>query len=349
MSNILLNEIEMKGWKAEQLAKDIEMSKGMFSKIVNQTSTPELQNVLKVVRHVIPHKEKEYMEEYLLTLKSPDRIIEGVEYASTNRMFPEFKQLLEQMQNGGTKLKKYAEIYDTVYNFQNHLYSSEEFRQAIKTLNSKKRDEYENVLIDLLESYLYYGLNQYETVKFILKENHELLLSMENSYFIESLKVRSSQLLCHITLIVDVKSENCRKYCEVLKNTQVGSTYRAYGVFMAGLSYLFDNYEKSYNLLNEAARMYKSYGLFNNLKACNNKLEVLGAYWGKESSDISQYENEKDHGDRQFVYGKVGYDEDALLNALDLFDKRNDNFMKKITIKALQGFGSKYKFLELVS
>lgn len=346
MKNILKNEIEFnESIKQANIEKDLGMNKATVSNVVNQSTNAELHNVLKIVRYVIPEREREYMSEYLLTLDKPNKMIEAIEYTSTNRMFETFKVLLDKMKSSDKKkLKQYGEVYNLVYEFQMQQYDPYELRFKIRGLGTN-RDDHQNLLIDMLDSYIMYGMEQYKAVESTLVNTYDKLKQVKDSYLTESLSLRASQLLCHVSLIVNCDECNCRKYSDKLISSSIGNSYVGYGYFMKGMSYIYESYDQAISHFNEALSTYKESMLFSNVKATKDKINLLKLYWGKPVDIDATNEST---AESCLIRGILHNDSDLLKESCTIYLSKNDAWMSRVSKNILTNKGEDVTVLDMI-
>ncbi|MCA1021591.1 AimR family lysis-lysogeny pheromone receptor [Halobacillus litoralis] len=370
MSNLVLNEIEMKGWKAEVLAKEIGMPKGTFSKIVNQAATPELRNVLKVVRHIIPHKEKEYMEQYLPSLTTPDRIIEGIEYASTNRMFPQFQMLLDLMENGKSrKLKLYAVSYKLLYTFQKNYHAIDHtFYRNVVSVNKDVLDDEQGMMVDIAEAYFHYKNKDYKTFCVIAQSIKEQIQNIKEGYFKESVTVRLHQMLANVNLLYKCDYDQAVECAEILITSSIGKTYTAYGYYVKAMAALSSNYNEAQKNIDLAIKNYKQASHFDAVKTMKRKMIQIKSFWNKpieETDDYSKVYKNLSNGavkeqmvqlsktaitdpcEKIYIQGVLKGDDTLLLAAMTNYVKEGNYFHSLFPKQALLNRGKSVEAVEL--
>jgi tetratricopeptide (TPR) repeat protein len=308
--------IELKGLKKIDIAKQIGVTPTAITKVLKGKATFEL--ILEFLKAVEP-------DHYLELLTKDDNLLkintknwrDTLEFASTNRLLDLQEKLVEKALNSDNpEDKEWGLTYKVLLTFQDEKRSFDYdlYEQCKKVV---KKEEM-SALLMLLEIYIHYKEGRYNILNDLLRNIHNLIIDLKNSYFKRSMYARILEPLTHISLRVENDIEKAYQYSRQLVESNIGYTYTAFGYYNLALCLIKNDINQSLNYFEKSAELYKK---ANKITAFNEVLETtefVKSYFNK----LKNVEAVKFPLAKSVCYWNVG-ENDLALEEIKKIDNEN--------------------------
>ncbi|MYL34856.1 hypothetical protein GLW05_14775 [Pontibacillus yanchengensis] len=258
------------------------------------SNEPALFSVLQQLSKKYDEKTTIFLtKEFCLNCQSEENQRVGMEFLYMNGFQEELKALINiNKEHSSQRNKEWGEVYEFIFDRRKNRKFSGELLN-LRKFNSDSNDPSLDCLLIFLNIYAHYEKYDYELLKKYKDILTEKLLNIDNTLLRIYFQIRENEVLFHYHWrrnelgiaktyahnIID-NTYNQEKRCEILLNLAV--------------VYMFDDYEKSIKLLNEAKKIASDYTLDYYLESIDNQtkpfiLLVNGIFEGISTTDLSEY------------------------------------------------------------
>lgn len=368
MRQVLLNQMELKNINKSELAKKVGCSNGLLTKFFTQQKPIDFEVVLNIIRYLLPEKETELIMQYCSEISKPDHFKTAFEYLSTNRMLDALKSLLFKAQSiKNHELQEWIQVYNVMHDWQlnNTPSNRNKMLEDIEKLNTN--NQLLKPLITIMESYYYFYIHEYKVMKIFADKALNVLNNLKNDYLKKSFRARIDQMMAYVQLKVNCDEEKARKHSGKLIEANVGQPYTAFGYYIIGLSYFYNDVDQCQRHLEQSIKIYKEIGQVNHVQAIQNKLNLALNYWNVSKTTDGKYDkvkqaiavNDSDslneiYSDNlespEYLYFKGLMDNnfETLMMSLVGYVDQSDNFFANLPKQALKSLGYSEKMLDKV-
>lgn len=360
MVQFLENEIDRKGLKKSYIAKQIGVSPALLTKFFNHNEC-ELDKVFLLIDYLSEDNSEELKSSYIKSyVTSPRNILISLEYANMFNNLDLFTYLIDKHSDNKNREVQEMIRLQKIYMKMNDEFNCYDLLEQIKRVSTSTilTSLFKNILI----CYCYNRNKNHNIIQEYLDEVKVLVNQMEDCFLKQSYSIRYYQLLGHIELRSNVNCIKAREIGNYLVDHSLNDKIKAYGYYLIGLSYIFDDLEKcEVNLLN-SAQIYKDYNRLSDEKVVRNKLSIILAinerftmldskyaqalYQIKTQNEVSvDLINDQD-GFALFSLGILNKDFNLLMKSLLSFKKAGDNLFGIFVKKELEKQGYSYSFID---
>lgn len=281
LKQMILNVIDNnpRGY-AEELAEEINYSSGSALKKVLKDENKEFdkfKGLVNLVEFIWKNDSVEMMVQYSSTVdpnKKTARIF--LEYLANNRQFEALNNLIDKMDACSNKESiEWARIYRMQYKYE-QAHTTEEFETLLKQINHIHVTIAElKVYKKMLMNYCFDQLKDYNMVKMLSKDLKSEIEVIENEYLKEMYTLRSNEIMSYNYLRVLNNPEAARNCTDIIINSNVKTSYKAYANYIKGLSYLFTSHDKAITYLTESKSLYQSVNREHDVNELNEEIEFV--------------------------------------------------------------------------
>lgn len=360
MFDILYLQMDKLGLSQRSLASKTNVSLSLVNKFLKDKRPIRFDYVLKIVKFLLPEKEKEIMLNYCLISENRNLRL-ALEYTSINREFKTMKMLLDKAMNDkNTSVREWGKIYDLVYkcqtaevNYKSSLVDTSIIRRQNTNVKELK------IILLILEIYSFYFKNDITRIYQLAKELETEVEEITESYIKSTYSTRIFELLAHAELKFNNNITKAIEYCNLILKENVSEWYNATAFFVKGLANYYDNFEQCIYNLTLCKEIYEKANRIEWVENIEVTIEQVYLFWGKEihfkhkiNNDVflllnNQIEpekllmqiNENNKGFILYYMGKMTKDVTALYQSLVYYTKIGDLFRARMPRKELLELG----------
>ncbi|MEK5394061.1 AimR family lysis-lysogeny pheromone receptor [Margalitia sp. FSL K6-0131] len=197
----------------------------------------------------------EIMKDYKKRIHRPNNLKMLLEFADE---YQEYDFLLEVIQTSlrakNDKLKAIATVYELIYKRNTKAIRSEEIRSQLSMLKHGQPKE-ANILLWILEAYIFYDLRDYHLLKYNLEVLDEILPEANDDYVLKRYHLRKNELKMRYLLNCN-KLQECRGIANHIINTTDNVRLVAHSLYTIGLSFMFESFSKCREFLGRSQKLY---------------------------------------------------------------------------------------------
>lgn len=346
-----------------ELARAIGCTAKQISKFFNYGTDLSFQLWLLSVRHLRPESESEVVEqlaEAWMEGGSPSNLQSLMEYASTTRNLDLLERLIVSQEDAPKKVRKQAELYRMVLDFQRRDYSSDDL---LAQLDYFRPHSVENsVLAKILRAMVNYCDDDFRAMFRTAQQAEREVSDIKNEFIRESYMARISEILSKGYLYLRNDVRKARFYGNVVLNARfLSPAFKAHTLHLLGTSYIFEDCAESLRLFGEYADALDAGGRHELAQSVRERDEFFTrVLWTQEvSAEDSTDPLELMHyyakaGDKEaveklyeqvpqddpfalFHVGTVRNDPDMLIRSMAKFVEQGNKFLTELPRRALQG------------
>lgn len=269
----LENEIDRKGLKKSYIAKQIGVSPALLTKFFNHNEC-ELDKVFLLIDYLSEDNSEELKSSYIKSyVTSPRNILISLEYANMFNNLDLFTYLIDKHSDNKNREVQEMIRLQKIYMKMNDEFNCYDLLEQIKRVSTSTilTSLFKNILI----CYCYNRNKNHNIIQEYLDEVKVLVNQMEDCFLKQSYSIRYYQLLGHIELRSNVNCIKAREIGNYLVDHSLNDKIKAYGYYLIGLSYIFDDLEKCQKFMLKSIEIYDEYGKINDAKIILNKLSIV--------------------------------------------------------------------------
>ncbi|MCU7667285.1 AimR family lysis-lysogeny pheromone receptor [Bacillus thuringiensis] len=314
MDTVIKKILEKQNINANELAKRINITPGTLSKFLNKKVEIGFSTILSIIMELIPEEELELMDRYARVCEKPENIRMCMEYAARHQMTGLLRFLVgkaKKMKNYQTvELSKVYELYEKVANGE-FLGNSPELGVSFKITYEESA-----ILFRIMFIYNMYIHRKFDYLFFVAKNLEGRIDKLPNSYIKESFEKRVYMIFSN-AYRYNYDMEKCREYSyRIIQSPYSRGKAAGDACYNIGMSYLFEDAEKSLFFMRDSIKAYNEFGFENDAKQIKESIIPFIKNFYNLYDDESSIEEPEEIA---HYYAKNGKSEEALqiLNKLE--------------------------------
>lgn len=375
----ILDKIEKcEGITQKSLAKIAGVTEPPLSRYLNGISDEMgFEQIRRIIKHLFPEKEREYMAEYALTQELQNARY-CLEYTSIHNMHDITYQLIAELAASKNRTdREWAKAYQY---FNDIAVQQHEPVSFLKRLDEfiPKQDEMK-ILKTIAKCQALFQLDKHREISDLLNKIAKDIEELISDFMKESLNTRVNLILNNIFLYQN-NIDEAREASRYVINQEIAENIKGGAYLNLGHSYLFEDYEKARRYYLTALSFFNQRGRDDLVVATKNTISFLQSYYKidreytynggsyQEKSDYIYYLAQK--GDRirakellneidintlpdwnkGFYYYYLGLIEESkqpFFEAVKWYRLTSNFFHLQLPIKALRELGENETILEI--
>ncbi|GAA0378836.1 AimR family lysis-lysogeny pheromone receptor [Bacillus horti] len=295
---ILQSLYKKKSIDQRKLSRVAGVNDSTISRYLNGYEQLNFESTLKIVKHLYQDKEKEIMEEYVVTQKSRNARY-SMEYCIMNQLPVFCDQILEKLSTSSNPIdKEWASMYSLIRLRRTKKLNPSELLKQVEIINPRELDM--QVLKGILKGYIYFDMKDYYSVAMHIRETEVLLQEMKEGFIKEAYQVRFGLIMNYVSLFAN-DVEKARYYSSLVIGQDYFERSKAVAYHHLGHSYLFEDYEKSKQYFDKAIELFKKYNPEDErIRIAHFNFAFLQTYWGKRREFPLDFKNDAEKSDYVF-------------------------------------------------
>lgn len=274
----ILNKLKhMEGLDQRTLSQIAQVSEPAMSRYLNGFEEIKFESALRLVKYLYPEQEREVMSEYIPTQKSMNAR-HALEYCAMNGLWDLVEQTIKLLSSSNNTVdKEWAAMYQFFLMNTKRLLSPLEQLHQIEIF--KPREKEIQILKSILKAYIYHELTEYRSVVLHVKDIDLQLLEIKTEFIKISFTVRINLIMS----VIYKRANNLvqsRKYCHFILEQNYFDIVKAKAHQQIGLSYLYEDYQKSLYHLKEELKLNTYYGKVDFINKNLRNISFLKSFWG---------------------------------------------------------------------
>jgi hypothetical protein len=261
------------------------------------------------------HKTRRDMLEMYLDVAKPENSREAMEYLSLRGEFDLLKTLIEREKGSDTiENKEWACVYDLIYLNSQEEIGLLDYHEELEEIKEENSNEDMKVLIGILLCYTSYQLGDYRLLTKRMTKLEKKAFRIKNKFIKKCHNVRIKEGLASIKLTSDELHEArdiCDKVLILCENEPHLLINKARALWLKAESFIFDDYEQSLILFNEALEILKDNinpEILKKKKKIIKTMQFLKIYHNRDLDTLGIMED----GERVFYEIRMGNLEQAI-------------------------------------
>jgi hypothetical protein len=301
----LLSESDM---SLSELAEAIRIPKSQLSAFLSSGGKKTIDFIyfIRAVRLIRPNHEEEFMKQVCPCLLRPQNLRVAMEYAATFNYYDLQRVLYDINVGMGRENKDFAEAYKIYLDFQEKTKSNEELFEELESYSPKYLETRLFKLI--IQCSLYYRERNYKEMHRCSTLLYKEIGQVKNEYLRESYMSRICDIIARTYLFYKNDVKKARFFAGALRDNEFSAKRKIHSLYIYGMSYFYDDYEKSLTYLKQYRDELKAIG--NSAAALtidNKEISFLKNQWDQHEGFHSNDPAEMAH-----YYAKIGESEKAV-------------------------------------
>lgn len=360
-----------------KLSKIAGVNESTISRYLNGFEGLNLVSVLKIVKHLYPEQEKEVMAEYVLTQKSRNARF-ALEYCDLNNLTEQMDYIIEQLSVSVNPVdKEWAKLYSLIQMYKKRSISMEELLMQVEVFDPKEIEM--KIMKQILKGYIYVELGDYTSLTLHTKYIELFMKNVKNQFLRNCFNIRIGLTMNYVSLFRN-EIEKAREYSFLILEQDFFQDLKAAAYHHLGHSYLFEDFDKAKQYMEQAINLYSKFKKGRNLNVAERNLSFLQSYWKIEREFTLPLDTEENY--RNYIYyliqkgctdvarnylnkidvnsitetGKAFYyyylglldnDKEYFYTSVEYFRKVGDRFQLKLPIDKLRTLGENESVLRI--
>lgn len=332
LEKAIKKELERKNLNANEFAKAINVTPGNLSKFLNKKAEVSFSTFLTMVCKLIPEKEVELMKKYASMCSKPENVRLSMEYACRHQLFPLLLDLIKR-----AKEMKNSETVEMaqVYEFYHEMFMGK-FPDCFMKKHLKIQTKYDKskLLTRLIFCYYLLQRREFGTLRELIRHLDEQIDEMQDGYLKDSFKTRVFEIYSHAHL-KKYNLDKSREYAmKIINYRYSGGQVLGNAYEILGISYMFENAEKSLFYLNECIKTLKEHGFEHDVERVEkNRISIVKNYHGLLSDDC-EIENPLE---KAYFLITTGKNDEALVLMNEVPDNPLKDYLKGLCYSGMKG------------
>ncbi|KYD11410.1 hypothetical protein B4102_2138 [Heyndrickxia sporothermodurans] len=267
----LLDEKIILNHTLKSIADEIGISNSGITNFIRFVDDPNssessFETVLKLAQRYFSKTSEilEIIKSYQTRVKKPSNLKMLLEFSDEHQEYDFMLEIVRVcLKSKNQSLKNMAKVYELLHCRNTDSMSIEEYQQRISILKNEDVNEITYLLL-ILESYIFYDLQDYHLLKYNL-ETLERILPDSNDYLIQRFHLRKDELKMRY-LLNNNDIQGCRIIANQIINNSSNLRLTAHSLYTIGMSYLFESYKKCAEYLNRSRNVYARIGQLASVK-----------------------------------------------------------------------------------
>ncbi|MES9783535.1 AimR family lysis-lysogeny pheromone receptor [Bacillus thuringiensis] len=255
------------------------------------------------------HKTRRDMLETYLDVAKPENSREAMEYLSLRGEFDLLKTLIDREKNSDTEENaEWACVYDLIYLKSQEKIELPDYHEELEEMKEENQNSEMQVLIGILLCYTSYQLGDYRLLTKRMTKLERKVSQIKNKFIKKCHNVRIKEGLASIKLTSDELQEVrdiCDKVLILCENEPHLLINKARALWLKAESFIFDNYEQSLMLFNDALAILNDNinpEIIKKRKAIIKTMQFLKIYHNRDLDTLGVMED----GERVFYELRMG-------------------------------------------
>ncbi|MED1304178.1 hypothetical protein BK704_07675 [[Bacillus thuringiensis] serovar konkukian] len=207
------------------------------------------------------HSTRRNLLEMYLDVAKPENTREAMEYLSLRGEFDLLKTLVDREKSSDTEENvKWADVYDLICLESKQEIKLLDYHEMLEEMKEENQNPEMKILIGILLCYTSYQLGDYRLLTKRMTKLERKVLKIKNKFIKKCHNVRIKEGLASIKLTSDELDE-VRRICDdvigLCENEPHLLINKARAIWLKAESFIFDDYEQSLTLFNEALEILK--------------------------------------------------------------------------------------------
>jgi hypothetical protein len=268
LRELIDHELEIRDLEVETLAETIGIQALAIRGFINGEHL-EFQHVLGMISFLFPEREKEIIEEYILTLDNVTARI-GLEYCMTNGLLDTADVLIDRLKaSNDPEDSQWAMVYKWHRKGQKGEGHPLERIQEANQMHPKTTEMF--ILLQIGVIYDFFDVGSFGKCFESAYGLEYIIPQVEDKFMRESLNVRLGQTLSAICLHIN-QLEEARKYVRLVLNHTESESFKAMAYHSLGNTFILDDFDQALNYLKKS-----------DVEKYKGSINFLHNYWGIES------------------------------------------------------------------
>jgi len=349
----LKNVMDMKGITQSDISKNAGVSKAAVSNFFTENEEkrkePKFSNMFKMIDYIDPDNFKKHATCYMSNVNKPENIKPSLEYCSVHKLKDQLRAMIKKSyDHKNAVLNEWAKAYEIhIDNIKKVQKIEVTFLDMLNTL--KTTDVELKLFVCLLKTYHYLYNHNYRMVDGYLLEASKLLEECSDESISNSYQLRIDQFEGQLYLKSRKMNEVSREHAMRLMEKSRMNNYKAYGYYLYGVSYFFEDYEEAYSYLLKSKELYMSLGMVSSIKDVENKILLLKFEWEKiDVYKLSEQCTDETEAIKMLVKGYKEDDKKCVYIAFTKFVKSGDIFFSELPKRYLINNGEDEDLVESI-
>lgn len=273
---------------------------------------------------------RELLEGYLKVAK-PENLREALEYLTLRGEFDLVKKLISKEQCSDTpENREWSRVYNLIYEDSKKKNKKKivvmKYHDSLEDEMEKNNNPEMKILIDILLCHTSYQLGDYRLLNKRLNKLTKKVSKIKNKFIKKCYKVRIEEGLAAIYLTsdqLDEVRERCNMLLKLCENEPHLILNKARALWLKAESFIFDDYEQSLSLFNEALEILNDNvnpEIEKKKKAIVKTVQFLKIYHNRDLDTLGIMED----GERAFFEIRMGNLETAIEILMNI-EKKNES------------------------
>ncbi|MGG1339684.1 AimR family lysis-lysogeny pheromone receptor [Bacillus toyonensis] len=261
------------------------------------------------------HGKRRKMLEMYLGVAKPENSREAMEYLALRGEFDLLKILVDREKNVDTEENvEWACVYDLIYLKSQERIKLSNYHEALEEMKEENQNPEMQVLIGILLCYTSYKLGDYRLLTKRMTKLERKVSKIKNKFIKKCHNVRIKEGLASIKLTSDDLQEVreiCDKVLILCENEPHLLINKARALWLKAESFIFDDYEQSLTLFNDALAILNDNinpEIIKKRKAIIKTMQFLKIYHNRDLDTLGIMED----GERAFYEIRMGNFEQAI-------------------------------------
>ncbi|MDA2214055.1 AimR family lysis-lysogeny pheromone receptor [Bacillus cereus] len=273
------------------------------------------------------HKTRRDMLETYLDVAKPENSREAMEYLSLRGEFDLLKTLIDREKNSDTEENaEWACVYDLIYLKSQEGIELPDYHEELEEMKEKNQNADMQVLLGILICYTSYQLGDYRLLTKRMTKLKRKASQIKNKFIKKCLNVRIKEGLASIKLTSDELREVrdiCDKVLALCENEPHLLINKARALWLKAESFIFDDYEQSLMLFNDALTILNDNinpEIIKKRKAITKTIQFLKIYHNRDLDTLGVMED----GERAFYEIRMGNFDRAVEILMSIKNKNGE-------------------------
>ncbi|MED1640055.1 AimR family lysis-lysogeny pheromone receptor [Bacillus thuringiensis] len=273
------------------------------------------------------HKTRRDMLETYLDVAKPENSREAMEYLALRGEFDLLKTLIDREKNSDTEENaEWACVYDLIYLKSQEGIELPDYHEELEEMKEKNQNADMQVLLGILLCYTSYQLGDYRLLTKRMTKLERKVSKIKNKFIKKCHNVRIKEGLASIKLTSDELQEVrgiCDKVLILCENEPHLLINKARALWLKAESFIFDDYEQSLMLFNDALAILNDNinpEIVKKRKAIIKTIQFLKIYHNRDLDTLGVMED----GERAFYEIRMGNFDRAVKILMSIKNKNGE-------------------------
>ncbi|MEG7342495.1 AimR family lysis-lysogeny pheromone receptor [Bacillus cereus] len=273
------------------------------------------------------HKTRRDMLETYLDVAKPENSREAMEYLALRGEFDLLKTLIDREKNSDTEENvEWAYVYDLIYLKSQEGIELPDYHEELEEMKEKNQNADMQVLLGILLCYTSYQLGDYRLLTKRMTKLERKVSKIKNKFIKKCHNVRIKEGLASIKLTSDELQEVrgiCDKVLILCENEPHLLINKARALWLKAESFIFDDYEQSLMLFNDALAILNDNinpEIVKKRKAIIKTIQFLKIYHNRDLDTLGIMED----GERAFYEIRMGNFDRAVKILMSIKNKNGE-------------------------